>query len=98
MHLSKAVQGCVFRRLHDSTNNEFNDGTKKAGLFFPVLILSRSKASYSQWPEPVSCPGLPPVAGDAKACHMSTGSGRIDPSQIRTGTQTQQLARQPDKQ
>lgn len=42
---------------------------------FPELIISSSKPSYSQWPAPVSCPGLSPVAGDAKVYHMSLRTG-----------------------
>lgn len=71
-----------------SSADEFKDQARTGGvkrksfhassqiLFLPELTLC-SKRSYSQWPESISCPGLPPVAGDASVCHMSSGT---DPS------------------
>lgn len=39
-----------------------------------------TKHNYSQWPKPISLPGLPPVAGEVPWCHMPS-SVRLAESQ-----------------
>lgn len=71
-----------------STTNEFTEcarirGRKRITYSRKWILLflswyfatNKSKPSYSQWAESASCPGLPPVAGDANVCHMSSGTG-----------------------